>query len=378
MIAATELAFLRDFSGTGEHPVISLYFDIDGARLPRRSDFENELGILIRNARKAAAGRVELDRQQEKLLDADLQAISEYINLEFQRNGAQGLAIFYSSGQDLKKVIPLHTQTDNQLFVNWQPRIAPLARINSEHRHLCVLVTGKETARVFEARAGEIVERTDVSDSILKHHNQGGWEQNRLQRRHEKQAYEHLKNAAGVTLDFFRTRPFAGLVCGVADELWPELERALHPYLKEKLIGRFSVDVNDPANEILARVEAIELKLRREEEEELLASLGPELKAGRLHVGGLDAVLQCLNEKRVELLIAEDGFTAEGWYCHGCITLNAAGERCPVCGEKAEHVPDIIEEAREMAVRQDAGVMSVAPGHPAMKQAGGIAARLRY
>lgn len=378
MIAATELAFLRDFSGTREDPVISLYFDIDGARLPRRSDFESELGILIRNARKTAGNKVELDRRQEKLLDADLTAISDYINLEFQRNGARGLAIFYSSGQDLKKIIPLHTQTDNQLFVNWQPRIAPLARINSEHRHLCVLVTSKETARVFEARAGEIVERTDVSDSILKHHNQGGWEQNRLQRRHEKQAYEHLKNAAVATLDFFRTRPFEGLACGVAEELWPELERALHPYLRERLIGRFNVDVNASADEILARVETIEQELQREEEEELLASLGPELKAGRLHVGGLDAVLQCLNEKRVELLIAENGFKAEGWYCLGCVTLNAVGERCPVCGRSAQWVPDIIEEAREMAVRQDAAVMSVAAGRPAMKQAGGIAARLRY
>lgn len=378
MITTAELASLRDFSSSGGNPVISLYFDIDGARLPRRSDYEGELAILMRNARKAAAGKVELDRRQEKQLDADLSAISEFINLGFKRNGARGLAIFYCSAEGLNEIIPLHVPTENRLYINWQPRIAPLAQINGEHRHLCVLVTGKETARVFEARAGEIVERTDISDRILKHHNQGGWAQNQLQRRHEKQAYEHLKNAAGATLDFFRTRPFEGLVCGVTDELWPELNRALHPYLEERLIGRFNVDVNASADEILARVETIEYELRRREKDRLLDSLGPELDAGRLYVGGLDAVLQCLNEKRVELLIAEDGFTAAGWYCPACITLNTAGDRCPTCGQKAERVPDIVEEAREAAVRQDAAVMSVAAGRPAMGQAGGIAARLRY
>jgi hypothetical protein len=39
---------------------------------------------------------------------------------------------------------------------------------------------------------------------------------------------------------------------------------------------------------------------------------------------------------------------------------------------------DVVEEARELAVRQGSRVISVTVGHPALAQAGRIAARLRY
>jgi peptide subunit release factor 1 (eRF1) len=188
----------------------------------------------------------------------------------------------------------------------------------------------------------------------------------------------HLKKASESTLDYFKKGHFDRIVVGVADELWPELEKVLHPYLKERLAGRFAVDINAQADEILAKVNAIEEKRRQEEESTLLESLGPELDSGRTYVGGLDDVLAVLNQRRVDLLLVESGFTQPGKHCPACNTLEFAENTCPACSGEVEMIGDVVEEAKELAVRQDAEVRTVPLDHPAIVEAGHIAARLRY
>ncbi len=378
MLSASELTSLRGFSSHDQHPVVSLYLNIDGAVYPTRADYETELSYLMSNARKTASDQLEFTRDQQNGLDSELAAIGEFINLQFRRNGSRGLVIFACQAEGLWQVNPLRVPVPNRLFVDWKPQVAPLVETMSNYEKLCVLMTNQETARIFKVYAGEISEGTEILDQVPRRHDQGGWEQAKLQRRHGLKVRNHLKKASEATLDYFKRGHFDRLVVGVADELWPELERVLHPYLKERTIGRFSADITVSHDEILAKVTTIEEELQSKKESSLMDSLGPELASGRTYVGGLDDVLAVLNQRRVDLLLVENGYTQPGRHCPACNTLEFGEETCPVCGLEAEKVNDVVEEAREMAVRQDAEVMTIAAGNPAMLQADHIAARLRY
>lgn len=378
MLSASEISSLRGFVSHDQHPVVSLYLNVDGSRYPTRADYETELSYLINQARKTATEKMGLSRDQQSRLDADLSSIGEYINLEFRRNGVRSLVIFACRAEGLWQISPLKIQMESNLFVDWKPQVAPLVETLAGYSHICLLLTSKETARIFSVYAGEINERTGILDQVLKHHEQGGWEQAKLQRRHGLQVRNHLKKACDATMDYFKKEQFDQMVIGVADELWPELERVLHPYLKERMLGRFPMDINASADELLARVTELEERKRQQEESDLLESLGPELSAGRIYVGGLDDVLAMLNQRRVDLLLVENGYAEPGKHCPTCKTLEFGEEVCPVCGQEAEEISDVVEEAKELAVRQDATVMTVPPGHPAITRAGHIAARLRY
>ena len=378
MVSPIFLSSLRGFTNTDQHPVVSLYLNVNGTHFPTRADYETEFSILVSNARREADDTLQLTRDQMSSLESDLKAVGEYLALDFKRNGARSLVVFSCMAEGLREIIPLHVPIENQLLVDWKPQVAPLVEALSGHARICVLVTNKETARILQVHAGEITEHTDIMDSVLKRHAQGGWEQAKLQRRHEKQVRNHLKHAAQATLDFFQQKQFDRIVIGVSDELWPELERVLHPYLKERMAGRFAVDINAPVDEILARVSAIEDTQSREEQEQLLESLGPELETGKTFVGGLDDVLAMLNQRRVDLLLVEEGYHEQGKHCDVCNTLEFGEEHCPACGQRAEKVSNVVEEAKELAIRQDALVRTIPLGHPAMAQAGHIAARLRY
>lgn len=378
MISTAEIASLRDFSTHDDHPVVSLYLNVDGARFPTRADYETEFSAMAANTRKAARDELKLTRDQETWLDADLAAIGEFLALEFKREGARGLVIFSCRPENLWVVDTLQVPVANRLEVNWKPQVAPLVETLAGFEQICVLMTNKETARIFHIYAGEINERTEVLDSVLKHHAQGGWEQNKFQRRHDKQVRNHLKKASEATFAYFQKERFDRLAVGVADELWPELEKVLHPYLKERVLGRFATDINAPADEILARVEAFESAKRQANEDTLMESLGPELDTGRTYVGGLDDVLAMLNYRRVDLLLVEEGYSEPGRKCPECNTLSFSEQTCPTCNNESESIADVVEEAKELAVRQDASIITVPTGHPAMAQAGKIAARLRY
>lgn len=378
MVSTIELASLRGFTSSDRHPVVSLYLNVNGAHFPTRADYETEFSILVNNARKAAAGDLHLTRDQESGLDNDLRAISEYLTLEFKRNGERGLVIYSCGAEGLWEMIPMRVPIENRLFVDFKPQVAPLMEVLSSYQRICVLVTDQKTARILKVHAGEIAEQPGIMDAVLKHHTQGGWEQTKLQRRHDKQVREHLKHAADATLDYFKQEHFDRIAIGISDELWPELEKVLHPYLRERLEGRFSLDIDATTDEVMAKVTLMEETHRNKDRESMLESLGPELDAGKVFVGGLDDVLQMLNQRRVDLLLVEEGYHTAGRHCPACNTLEHGEKICPTCGQSVDQVKDVVEAAMELAVRQDALVKTIPLGHPAMTQAEHIAARLRY
>lgn len=378
MFSRNQVSALQGFANDRELPVISLYLNVNGAHNLSRAQYETELKAMLREAPRKAGDRLRMNREQQGTLSNELDAIGEYVTMEFRREGARGLAIFSCRSGGLWEPVKLGIPVENQLFVDWEPRVGPLAEIRDAHQDLCVLVTNKEISRIFHAFAGEIEERTEIFDSVPPHHDQGGWEQSKLQRWHDLEVREHLKRASDATLDFFKREGFESMVIGIADELWPDLERVLHPYLKERVVGRFAVDINAGADEVLQRASEVEDSIREKESRELLDSLGPELAAGKSYVGGLDDVLAVLNQRRVDTLFIEQGFRESGRRCFTCQTLAWSEQTCPSCGLDSAPSRDIVEDAREAATRQGARVITVPSGNDAMKQAGGIAARLRY
>lgn len=371
------LASLREFSSPDQNPVVSLYLDVDGSRFPSRSDYETELSILISNSRKAAGRDGLLGRDQLNSLDEELKAVGDYVTLQFERNGVKGLAVFSCRADGLWHVIPLSIPVKSELFISQKPHIAPLVEVSGRLEETCILITNKETARIFRLSAEAMDELPVIMDSVDGRHDQGGWQQDKLQRRHDLQVRDHLKRAAAAALDCFKQEKFERFMVGVADELWPELEKVLHPYLRQRLLGRFSVDINTRAADIFARAGAILEQLRRREDNQLLESLAPELADGGIFVGGLDDVLALLNQRRVELLLVERDYSETGRFCRSCEALIFNEETCPVCTGVTRAI-DVVDEARELAVRQNARVITVPPGHPSLAQAGQIAARLRY
>jgi peptide chain release factor subunit 1 len=244
-----------------------------------------------------------------------------------------------------------------------------------------VLLVNRQSARLLSGSRDSLQEVELVESEVHGQHQQGGWSQARYQRSVDKDVHDHLKDVAQITFRRLEHRPPEGILVGGPEETVVELEQMLHPYLRERLAGRLSVDVeNSSLDEVRAAAAAKIDEAARRHEDELLARLKEGLArqtADARAAAGLDDVLEALTEQRVGTLLLDAGAAAPGVVCPRCGRLAKAGDTCPADGSPTERRSDIVGDAIDRAIAQSAEVM-VLRDRPDLGPHEHVAAVLRF
>jgi peptide subunit release factor 1 (eRF1) len=190
-------------------------------------------------------------------------------------------------------------------------------------------------------------------------------------------AHQHLRHAARAAFELWQARGFHHLTIGAPDAIASELERDLHPYLRERLCGRIHVGVGASAPEVLKAAEVVEAEVERAREGEIVARLREAAITGRRGVAGLARTLDALHARRVERLVVSKGYSEEGWRCPDTGALALVGPNNPLNGVRMLRVGDVVEDAIEEALAQGLPV-TICVGNADLDVLGRIGALLRY
>jgi peptide subunit release factor 1 (eRF1) len=145
----------------------------------------------------------------------------------------------------------------------------------------------------------------------------------------------------------YKRRGFDRVLLGAPDELRGQLEQRLHSYVRERVVGRLQVDVeNSSADEVATAARAAVSEWRRACEREALDRLAEAVGRGERGAAGRAAVDEALEQARVDTLLIAEGY-------------------------------DDGEPAIERALEQSARVI-VVRHHDDLGPLGGIGAILRY
>jgi peptide chain release factor subunit 1 len=372
VITEDDIRSLAAFRGE-QAPVTTCYLDVDGRRFIRQQDVEVELEQLLRGARERPdVGTSAAD---------DLDRIEAFVRGGFDRSGTKGLAIFSCSAHGLWRVVPLPVPVRSQVVVNHAPALGQLENVVQDLPSFGVLLVDKQRARMFVFDLGELVDRSEVFDALLRdydsrgHHDQSGYDKD--QHHVAELAHQHLRHAAAVAFQVWQESSFRFLSIGAADTVAAELQGHLHPYLRERLAPRLALPVAAGLEEIREAVLAVEAEVVRQQESRTVAQLRDTLGAGGRAVAGLEAVLVALYERRIEHLLVSDGYAESGWRCGSCGALAHLGRNCPHCGGEMTHLDDVVEEAIEDALAQGVKV-TICTGDADLDVLGRIGALLRY
>jgi peptide subunit release factor 1 (eRF1) len=354
-----------------ESPVISFYLSIDRRERDEKTPF-TELKNLLK------VGQEESYRWPEQYrvpLALHLTRIEE--TAEEERGGkSRGLAIF--AGENLWQVHHLPVQPGNHIAIARTPYVKPLILLFRRRPRYCTVLVDKERARLFLIQMGEIKDYSMVLDEVPKHHEQGGWAQARLQRRHEDYVMHHLKRSAELTFEFFQREGFDCLLIGGTDELTSAFYERLHTYLQERMVGYLPIATVASASEVLEQTIRTMEQVESRRGEELTGRLKEEVGSGKLGVAGLAATLRALNAHKVMELLVEEGYQTPGGRCPQCgsLSIRSTG-RCRYCHGTIERVENLVDEAVELAFGQNAQVHFIAPNQT-LWDMGRIGALLRY
>lgn len=363
-----------------EHPVVSLYLDLDPERFATPPARASQIRSLLDGARREVERDASLGHESRQALREDLERIETYLHsAEAPVQGARALAVFCSLRDQLFEVVPLARPTEALAVIERKPYVEPLVR-GMEDRQWCVALVSRRSARVLSGPGDRLEERQRIEDNVHPQHDQGGWSQARYQRSVDKDADDHLRRVAEMLFRRWRRERFDRLALGGPAEAVTRLQSFLHEDLRPLLTERrIDVDVS-AASEDAIRAAAARLVEEddRERERAALDRLAAAEGTGGRGAGGLEETLRALGEQRVDTLLLDPRFDRVGARCPSCgLLLSRADGTCPADGAALQPVQRLREAVVEAALAQDAHVMAVRH-FPDLGPFQGIAALLRY
>ena len=360
--------------------VLSVFLNLDPSEFAAPPARATEISSVIADATRRIRERDGLSHAQRKGLEQDVKRADSFLR-DFSPKGAHGFALFACGAADLFEGIRLPRPIDTRAVIDDAPFVEPLIDMATPGSWMVVLVN-RQIGRMLRGDRHDLRELAVIVDDVHGQHSQGGWSQARYQRSVDEDVQDHLRHVAEAVWRSFKRRSFDHLLLAGPAETLADFEGKLHPYVTERLAGRFDVDVENTNPDQVRDAAAEQMEaLDREREREALDRLQEGVSKGNRGAAGLDDVLNALNERRVETLLLSAGFTAAGCSCPQCNSVYAHnGGACPADGTELDCRDDVIESAVHLALEQSAAVLRIGDEDHSneLRSHGSIAAVLRF
>jgi peptide subunit release factor 1 (eRF1) len=355
---------------------LSFYFQPDP---PQDRSHRHEAIVakdIVKHALKTAAAS-----GKNGSLHADLDRVLDLAtNL---RGNARGKAVFACSAQNFWREYELPPHLGGtHIYLQSRFQLKPLASLLGAQPALCVAVVDRQRARFFDLRLDDLRERAAIVHMLSRNaSNYGfkGYDAGHAERRVAGEALQHFKAVSDQLLADFEKGIWERLIVGCLDANWPEFESCLHPYVKQRMVGRFAADVASVSNEeIRSHAGAL---LNRWIEERAAAKASEALQFAKAHgrgVAGLRRVLQALEGGEVQSIFLGENYSAPAVHCPHCGHLDAhLIASCVACGHSTVELTDVCDAIIPIAIRRDIELFYL-KDHEDLDRAGNIAAALRF
>ena len=356
--------------------VLSVFLNLDPTQFATPAARSTAVTSVLTEAAHRVDSADGLDHDEREALKADVNRVREALNAsDIAQNGTRAVAVYACGPADLLEVVALRRPVDSAVVLERSPHVEPLIA-HADSERWCVVLANRRNARLFIGDGAGLEETDRVEDDVHSQHDQGGWSQARYQRGVEKEKDDHLVHVADVAFDRFKHRGFDRLLIGAPEELVNDIKGKLHPYLRERIVGRVHLDVeNSSLDDVKAAAGTAIDDWSRKRERESLDRLAEGVGRGGRGAAGLASVLEALNDQRVEILLVGENLRSEGGRDPQTGMLYA-GDHGPD-DQPLERCENIVEPAIEKAIEQSAKVIKVRY-HDDLGPLGGIGAVLRY
>jgi hypothetical protein len=384
MITREELRELSQFRfNENENCAVSFYFQ----PVPPRNKAHREEAILAKDLVKNALRQVAANGN-DHCAKHDLEKI---LSLAEQMHGNQtrAKAVFAYGREGFWREFELPPDLPGtQLYVNRRFHLKPMAAMLAVRPHLGVVLLDRQRARLFDIRLDEtkkedaIKEQLDLFQPIFrrgKSDGYAGYDAGHAERRVADDVLHHFRTVASVLKERTEKGMWEELIVGCQEKNWFDFEPQLHSYVRQRVLGHFSIDI---ATSNLEEIRQWAISVLKEAQDERRRQLVKEVishaRGHRRGVTGLRRVLKALQMGEVQTLIMSEKFHAHAVECTSCGYVDAHMVRfCHACGRPTLELEDVGDALIPMAIRRDIQLYLVKDNHE-LDSAGNIGALLRF
>jgi peptide chain release factor subunit 1 len=381
-----------------EYPITSLYLKL-GPRDRGNFKYKTTLKNLIKKQRVNLNKR-NIGKSALESTESDFNKIINHIDNADKLTECRGVCIFSASKSNFWVVFKLPLVYRNQLVIDRSPLLGQCIKINDDYRNIVTVVIDRKKARIFRLDlngAQEILDffypgasrttkfrspegkfKQRVSISKGSGNVSQGYGEYRFNRTIENERHQHYKYVSEKLFDYFNSAKFNRLVLGGIEENITDFSNHLHTYLRDKLVGDITVDLDTikPSQIYEATLDALEI-FKAGKEKKLLDEFEEKL-GSRFAVNGVKPTLKALMNGQVRVLLVTEGFSSPGFICpeSGVLLMEKKQGLCPE-GIEPVAVVDVVDDAMEEAFRQKAEI-EILFNEKASKKIDGMGAILRF
>ena len=381
-----------------KYPITSLYLKL-GPRDRENFKYKTTLKNLIKK-QKVNLNKGNIGESALESVESDFNKIVNHIDNTDQLTGCRGVCVLSSSKSNYWEVFKLPLVYRNQLVIDRSPLLGQLIKINDDYRNIVTIILDRKKARIFRLEldgAHEILDffypeasRTKKFKSTEGKFKQKlsprsgtgnlvqGYGEHGFHRTIENEIHQHYKYIADKVFAYFNENKFNLLVLGGTDKNISEFSAHLHSYLRDRLAGTITVDVNKIKPYQLSEVTLDALEISKSDKEKKLLDEFENKLGSRYAVNGVKPTLKALMKGQARVLLVADGFSSPGFICpeSGVLLTEKKKGLCPE-GTLPIEVVDVVDDAMEEASRQNAEI-EILFNKATAKKIDGMGAILRF
>lgn len=313
---------------------------------------------------------------------ADLERILQLADT-LRGSQSRAKAILACGGSGIWKEFDVPTvAASTKVFVNRRFHLKPLAPLFSEYPRVWVALVDRQRARILDIQFERVQEFADLTNPVPRHGRSdgySGYDGGHSQRHEEDEFRRHYCAAAEFLKNGAEKKQFEALVIGCHDVNWPEVESQLHPYVRKKMLGRFSGDVGTMSDaQVKSEADRIVHESLQRHHQDLIREAVDGARSNGLGVTGLRRVLRATEQGEVETLLMANDYAARAVECTACGHIDSHLVRyCPLCGRATRKLDDVCEALVPVAIKNNIELVLV-PRSEHFDHVGNIAALLRF
>src|ERR1700683_3655816 len=250
MITREQIHELAEFEDQSAF-ALSFYFQ----PTPPRNKAHKEESILTKDLTREAMRQLESrsksssgsnSKNKFESARADLDRIVR-LSQDLRGAGPHAKAVFACSAQGFWREYDLPAQlSSTQLLVNRHFHLKPLAQLLGAFPSLGIVLVDRHRARLFDLRLGELTEREGFFHPLTRRGRGdgfAGYDGGHAERRVADETRQHFKFVADFLKDALDKGMFEKWILGCQETHWSQFEPQLHPYVSQKLLGRFAAEL---------------------------------------------------------------------------------------------------------------------------------------
>jgi len=366
---------LISLSNTSKY-IISLFLEVDGKKYPK-DEYLTVLKELVKEAKNYIQNH---DIETVKSVNNDLEKITNYLQYKYSRASEKAL-IIYSSGDKIWEVFKTPVPLRSSLIIRETPYLRPLIHANSLQKRIAIILIDRSKANFYLAEYDTLNLLNSITNDVpqkVKAAGYKGYAGKKVERHIEDHLQKHFKNVYEEILKFCNKNKCEHVILGGEKRNIDDFTNYIPSIWQSKIINKINISPEADFKEVQNKVfEAIN-NFFTERETKLIEKIKHEARSKGLGVYGIEAVFDAITHKQISTLAVKQNFSLPGKKCQNCNWLSVNVDTCQLCGNPMKQCQDIIEEAINESLIQNADVYVISFDSTSISEIEGIGALLRF